>query len=730
MADILKKAFVYMLVSSLFLASWAAAQDKQGTADQTAKYWADFMHYSLIGNFELAQYNAQQLIDSNPDPVAVLNLAENSRYADAYRNLSLMQNNTEQLKEQARQIVAIVEEGRYLRRQDKSRIADEIKRLSSTTRGNMLAVARLKDSGEWAVPQLVEALRDPDRREELEVIKRALPELGRVSVNPLAVAMLYSNDLNLKLIVADVLGEIGYHKALPYLQEIVEDQNTAPELKNTAQDSIRKITSINSLPTGVGSALLYEKLASEYYNEVESLQVPADQDIANVWFWDNRKGLVKEEVPAGAFDELMAMRYCEHALRRDSGLTGSVALWISAFFRLEANGFSQPNYFGEGHADADTYALTAGPEYLHRVLKRALDNQNRPVALKAITAMRKNAGQSSLLYDLMGSKPLVAALSFPDREVRFSAALAIGQILPVSEFEAAPVVVKALSEAIQQKGEKYAVIIDPDYEARNTAATSLRETYTGGVIGSDSLANIVTNIKSMPSVDLVVISNKVSGPDLATTLDMISKLYQVAFCPAIILADSENMPSTKITVKDCPFAQIVLRTTNPADFPAVAADILSANNARDFSADLADEYALSAARVLETLCVTSNKVLPLLDAQNVLINALKESRSEIQKSAIIALGSLESTQGQRALATMALNDATSKELKLMTLDRLAFSARQFGNLLNTDQINALYQISGSFSADPAIRNLACQAYGSLNLPSGKVSKLILNQSKN
>ena len=227
-------------------------------------------------------------------------------------------------------------------------IADEITRLSSTTRGNALASTRLKDSGEWAVPQMVQALRDPARRDELEVIKRALPKLGRNAVNPLCVAMLYTSDLNLKLIISDVLGEIGYHKALPYLQEIAEDINSAPELKSAAKKAIKKIVTVNSLPENIGASTLYERLAADYYNHVESLKVPETQDIANVWFWDSRKGLIKEEVPAGAFDELMTMRYAEHALRLDSDLSGSVALWLSGFFRLEAEGYSQPQYFGEG----------------------------------------------------------------------------------------------------------------------------------------------------------------------------------------------------------------------------------------------------------------------------------------------------------------------------------------------------------------------------------------------
>ena len=730
MAKILKRSLFFVLASLMLLSTSASAQEADAKAEQTNKYWADFMHYALIGNFELAKDNATKLIQSDPDPVLVLDLAENSRYADAYRNLSLMQENTRELRDVAKSIVEIVEEGRYLRRQNPKRIEDEIKRLSSTTRGHLLAVSRLKDSGEWAVPQIVNALRDSNRRNELEVIKRALPKLGRNAVNPLAVAMLYCKDLNLKLIIADVLGEIGYHKALPYLQEIAEDENVVSDLRSVAEEAIEKITAVNSLPGGVNSAILYERLANDYYNELDSLSVPENQEIANVWFWDYRKGLYKEEVPRKAFDELMTMRYTEHALRRDPSLAGSVALWLSAFFRLEANGFDQPNYFGQGHADADTYALTAGPEYLHRVLKRALDNRNRPVSLMAIKAMRRNAGQGSLLYELMGVKPLVDALSFPDREVRFSAALAIGQVLPLEKFEAAPLVIKILSEAVQQKGQKYAVVIDPDHTARNKMMSDLREIYTGGVIGSDSYANIVTKVGDLPSVDLVVISNKVSGLDLPAILEMMNKQYRLAFCPTIVLADSNNLPSTKAVVKGYPFVSIQLRGITAAEMPEKASGVLAANNARDFSAELADEYALAATRTLEALCVTRNAVLPLIDAQDALLGALRDSRAEIQQSAIIALGRLESTDAQRELTDMALNDATEYETRLMLLNSLSFSARQFGNLLTTDQVSGIYEIASSFDADPMLRNLACQAYGSLSLPSAKVSTLVLDQSKN
>jgi len=700
--------------------------------DQTSKYWDDLMHYALIGKWEPALWNAQALIKSNPDPVQLLDLAESTRYADHYRNLTLLQQGTP-LQDVAGQIVKLVEKGRFIRRTDPRRIGAEVARLASTdstTRGRMLAVERLKDSGEWAVPVMIEALRNPDRADEMASIRWALPQLGKDAVNPLVVVLQNCRDLNIGIIVLDVLGKIGYPSALPYIREIIESDQAGPELKAAALKTFSEIERHNK-PAGGTAAELFELLAEDYYNHLPSLQVPATQDDANVWFWTDQQGLTSRQVPRGAFDELMAMRSCERAARLDSSQADAIALWLAAFARLEAEGYEQPAYFGENHADASTYALTAGPQYLHRVLARALTDHNRPVALTAIKTLQRNAGQNALLYELKGRRPLIEALSYPDRQVRFSAALAIGAILPQNSFDNQDVVVPILAEALRQKGQKYALVADADSARRNELVAKLTQVKAlTGIAGNEFFSVAAKESQKWPSLDLIVLSANIEHPNVAEALKQINMNYRMAFCPTIVLADEKTAPSLQLLQESNPFMTVMSRQSPVEDILAAAQQILQRNHAQPFAAELADTYASQAAEVLRQLALTDNQVLQVKNAEPALVEAIADMRANIQKASVETLARVNSTVAQRAIAALALDGATELATRLMAFRNLAVSAKRFGNLLATEQIDTMYsKIVSALEVDSELRNLAAEAYGSLSLPSDQISQLILDQSK-
>ena len=57
-------------------------------------------------------------------------------------------------------------------------------------------------------------------------------------------------------------------------------------------------------------------------------------------------------------------------------LGSAISLWLAAFFRVEKANIAYPKYFGSGHADAMTYATTAGAEYLHQALARGVKDKD------------------------------------------------------------------------------------------------------------------------------------------------------------------------------------------------------------------------------------------------------------------------------------------------------------------------------------------------------------------
>lgn len=429
----------WVMLSGLFMFSTLQAASLQ-------ENWNDFLHYTAIGRFELAQNFGQQILDSQPEPTALLDLAEAN--PQGYRLLLKMQDENEQLRQVSSQILTIIDKGRYIRRTDSKIIAQEIQRLSTTIRGRIAAEERLKNAGEYAIPQMLAALADTDRKNEFAYITEALPKIGRPAIRPLTAA-LQTDNVAVKAEIVRALGKIGYFEPLPHLKLIVE-KSDSDILKAQAQKAIEQI---DAAALKIPASELFFSLGERYYNEDDSLAASAEFDFANIWFWDaDKMALIRQEINKSYFDELMAMRSSEWALKADPAIGKAIGLWIAAFFRAESVGEPMPAYFGQGHPDAMTYATTAGPEYLHQALERALQDEDGYVALGVVEALAVNAGEKSLLYRLGTEQPLAKALNFNDRKVRYSAAIALAEANPITEFVGSDLIVQNLSAAILREG--------------------------------------------------------------------------------------------------------------------------------------------------------------------------------------------------------------------------------------------------------------------------------------
>ena len=444
-----------MMCAAIFglMAVWAGAQETAAAPQEapSAKAikndWNDFLHYTLIGRFDLAQGFGQRLLDSKPDPLLLLELSEEN--PRGYELLLKVQADNDQLREIAEGILKVIEEGRYLRRTDPKIILAEIARLNTTIRGKIAAQERLKNAGEYAVPFLLSVLEDSSRREEFANIVQTLPMLGRSAIRPLTAA-LQTPHAAVKAEIIEALGAIGYFEPLPYLKYTAEKEESSP-LREAALAAIARI---DSSAQQIPAAELFFQLAEKYYNREDSVAPSSEFSFANIWFWDaEQQMLSRVEVSREYFYELMAMRCCEWALKADAGLGKAIGLWLAAYFRAESYGIPMPAYFGEGHASAMTYAVTAGPEYLMQALSRALKNREAYVALQAVEALAVNAGSQALLTRIGLEMPLADALQFEDPRVRYSAAIALGQAGPVEGFAGNELIVPILAEALLKKAE-------------------------------------------------------------------------------------------------------------------------------------------------------------------------------------------------------------------------------------------------------------------------------------
>jgi hypothetical protein len=407
--------------------------------------WNDFLHYTKIGRLDLAKGYAQAVLESDPDPLELLALSEENPQGYAILLRIIDSADDSELVGLSEKILDIIEQGRFIRRADPRIIAEEVRRLSSTTRGRLAAVKRLQNAGEYAIVYMLDAMMDNSRKEELPSIIWALPQIGRDAIRPLAAA-LQTDDVALKAEIIRALGRISYPQSLAYLKYIIENDDSA-ELRRLANQSIKQI---DPAALKVPAARLFYQLGENYYYHAQSLAPAEDANFANIWFWDSKgRRLIREKVDKSYFNELMAMRACEWALKADAGFGQAIGLWLAAYSKAESAGLDMPDYFGSGHADAFVYATTAGPEYLHQALARAIKDKNAYVALYAVEALATTAGEKSLLYRLGPTQPLVQALSFDDKAVRYSAAIAIAAAGPKKDFAESKLVIKNLAQALQ-----------------------------------------------------------------------------------------------------------------------------------------------------------------------------------------------------------------------------------------------------------------------------------------
>ena len=417
-----------------------------GFGQSLEEHWKDFVHYVKIGHSELAKGYAQAILQSNPDPVELLALSKESPQDYQLLQLVYESKRDPELADLVGKVLGLVDKGTFTRRTDSPIIAEEVRRLTGTDRGWVMAAKRLQAAGEYAIPFMLEAMADKTRKAEYPNIVRALPYIGKDAIRPL-VAALQTDNVAIKGEIIKALGKIGYPQSQGYLRYVAENDKS-PELRAMAGNGLNQI---NPSSVRVPATRLFYKLAEDYYYHAQSFAPQEAADFGNLWFWNPQDGkLERIEVDKGYFYELMSMRACEWALRADPTFGQAIGLWVAAYFKAESAGVAMPEFFGQGHADALVYATTAGVQYLHQALARAVNDQNAYVALGVVEALATTAGEKSLLYRIGTGQPLVAALRFRNRAVRYSAAIAIALAGPQGKFPEGKLVIANLAQALGQ----------------------------------------------------------------------------------------------------------------------------------------------------------------------------------------------------------------------------------------------------------------------------------------
>ena len=701
-----------MLAAVLLVSPAAHAQD----ADRGLEgLWQDFVHYVKIARPELAQSFGQAILEGGAPAKDLYRLATETQGLETVLTRA---EGMDELTDVVAELREVINLGYVELRADPQEIATAIDMLTSGGRSYSIGARRLVESGEFALPQLLQKLTDPTTAPALkERIISLLPRMERHAVRGLSAA-LQTNSPELQEALAGVLGKIAYPHAVPRLRELYE--------RDDILDRTKLIVGRALVACGGEAALtrpladLYFDMAVAYYDGNDSVLPDMRFRKGFVWQWQEGQGLVFKHVPLEIFLDVYAMRMSRLTLQHDPEFQDAVPLWLAAIIRKEADlpeGATDP-LWGDTPSAA-FYTRAAGAGYVQQTLARALEDYDARVAAEAIKALADTAGPNSLVAPLAdGKQPLVKGLTFPERQVRYLAAVSLAQALPEEVFPGSTMVLAVLNEALRERGQKVALVMVSDTETGNLVKDSLREV-DAQIIAETDYPKAVAEAHRIGGVDVVFIASANAPGETIAKLRM-EPLFAIT---PVVLVGTTDEGLARLAERDGRVVLLGYEVTSAAVKDSlIAAGKLAAG--KDLQRDDRTVWAVRAAQAVRTIGTSGNTTFDLERSRLALEGALMSEISAVRVAAAKGLAVLASADAQRAILKLP-GDMTARDPdRLAGLTALAESVRRFGNQLTDADAAIVLALVSSTDESKGIREAAAQVLGAMDLPSEQIFPLI------
>lgn len=702
-----------------------AAEDKSDAPEATLdKQWVDLLHYINIARPKLAASYGQAILDKAEAKDIYLLSVNHLESLNTLRKGAEL----EGMKDIVDSLLKKVEEGYASWQKDPKQIEESIAMLGEGLRAYELGRQRIQRSGEYAIPLLIQTLMDTKTPKILqERIVTMLEDLGKAAVRPYSVA-LQAKDLTLVGFLANALGRIEYPAALPRLREAL----LRPDLQDP-NNATRKMIVAAMISCANGDASVVEKspaelfyqYAEQYYQRADSLlPETVEGDKAFVWFWDEGTGLVPRAVPKEILCDIYAMRLARLALKYDPAYSPAVPLWLSACIRREIDlpkGRTDP-LWGKDEQKAEFYALASSPQYLQSVLARALTDGNVAIATRVISTMGKNTGAPSLVAPLAdGAMPLVSALGYPDKNVRFLAAETLMLAMPTKEFYGYEVVTSLMSDALREEGKKYALVVVQDPEVRNDAVDAVRGAGFE-VIEESNLGQILASAQKAVGLDAVFVGPKTPAQ---TVIETFRKQAMYNYLPIVV---NQVGPSLRdVAAKDGKIVLIDSEAIDAAKVTDALKQAVSLAAGKPLTKEQASDWSIRAAKAIQAVGERDNVIYDIRHTTAALAEALRREDAALQVAAADALAVVNTPEAQQAIVALALSNADEK-VRIAAFQAASRSVRRFGNRCDDAQARSLVDLVTAGGSQPLLE-AAAQLLGTMNLPSEKTPALIESTDK-
>jgi hypothetical protein len=595
------------------------------------------------------------------------------------------------------------------RSRDAEQIRSDIKALAGSTTQEYLAIQRLKATGQFAAPYFLEVLQDPSQRRLHPRTINAMVEVGKELTYPLSVALPNLDPVTQEY-VAGVLGDIGYPEALPYLK-LVTSSDVGSSVKATCLAAFSQIADNAGVDATGTAAELFVNIGQAKYAVGTRNGELLGMDLANqtgiVWNYREDGGLIPVAVAQDVYADSLAMQNAASALEIEPEMESAVTLHLASNLRRENRlaGENDPGY--QLPNPATFYLLIAGAPQQKAVLDIGLADNDPALALDGIEAMAKTVGNNVLLGGEDNRAPVIDALFFSDRRVRYTAAITLASAEPAEAFGGSTSVVPVLGQAVRQSDELNAMIVAPGGADSLTASLENVDFKAVGDINLDRAATKAG--ASMPGVDLIVYTGDFAGFEAMYAAAKSDGTLSIA--PMLALVDSGVASAIKVNYPSVQTAAPLAADAGDDELDrleTLANETITTYGGEPITDDEAEAYATSALSLLDTMAGQDSIYNPQ-DVEPILIEALDDDRSAVAIGAGGVLAQFDSEDAQMGLAKAGLDRVG--DVQIAMLNALAESAKAYGNKLDRDTTDALIGLVKSSAGETALA--AARALGAL-----------------
>lgn len=696
---------------SLGFASFAHAQDE---GPDLKSQLTDFIFYVNVHQADAAAGTASEILSQGLTPREMLELVEASGIQEDLDEALAKALRRSEIEPLAAQIVTMLNDGRLQRARDPGEIERNIAGLIGGLRERLYARDRLKAAGEYAMPQLIDAMLQRTDVNLRTQVQRLLNESGRAPVVPLAVSLMEIDPAGQEQVV-NVLGQLGYGAAAPYISEL-RDKTLSDPVKNACDRALDNLG-----VRGTQTAELFRQLGEGYYDEREDLTSFPGEEFQLLWDYDPSIGLTPTAIDTRVYHEARAMRLAERAMELGSQGPSALGLWVAANFSRELDetpGYDNPAY-PPSMREAMYYAVASGPITSEIVLGRALEDRDTRLARRAVEAIERTAGPALIWDRQSGQSPLVTALNYPSRRVQYDAALAIAASHPRSGFQGAERVVPILASSIRFAGSSYALIVAENNEQYQSTRRVLETKGYEVLPFGSQVSELAEAIAEVPGVDLIV--TQVGAEKTEPLIEAVRSSGKLSAAPVLSLVATEELPRLRRLHGSDVSVMIRSLGIDEASMTAAIDELVTVAAGGVIEADEATAFAMRSLAALRDLAVSQNSVLDVGDATVSLVAAMNETTGPVRIEVAEVLSRISRENAQATLAEAALAASGSERIEL--LYKLAGSARRYGNMISGPLTEQLVQLSAT--GDDQEATAAATVIGALGLPQNDLVRLIL-----